>query len=59
MWQTIVRKNYGIVNGIFRVIMKQNDSAVWKDLLKVKHIFLYGRSMVIGDGKSIDFWNGA
>ena len=37
--------------------MKQGDSPVWKDLLKVKQIYLQGRIMVVGDGRSTDFWH--
>ena len=30
---------------------------VWNDLLKVKDLYLKGRSVVIGDGKSTSFWH--
>jgi hypothetical protein len=36
--------------------MKQNDSDVWKDLQEVKHLYLLGRIMVIGNDKMTDFW---
>ena len=40
LWQDIVRQKYGITHGIWRVTKKQNDSAIWKNLLKVKHIYI-------------------
>jgi len=30
---------------------------LWNDLLKVKDVYLKGRNMVIGKGKSTDFWS--
>ena len=33
------------------------NSPVWNDLLKVKDLYLKGRSVVIGDGKSTSFWH--
>jgi hypothetical protein len=34
-----------------------NDSALWKGLMKVRHIYLRGRSYKVGNGKNISFWN--
>ena len=36
---------------------RYKNSPVWNDLLKVKHIYLKGRSMRIGDGKTTSFWH--
>jgi hypothetical protein len=33
------------------------NSPVWNDLLKVRHIYLKGRSMMVGNGKSTSFWH--
>jgi hypothetical protein len=33
------------------------NSPVWNDLLKVRHVYLKGRSMVVGNGKSTSFWH--
>jgi hypothetical protein len=30
-------------------------TVVWKDLIKVEYMYLFDRSMVIGDGKATDF----
>ena len=35
IWQSLVKAKYGITHGIWRIKMKQGDSPVWKDLLKV------------------------
>jgi hypothetical protein len=39
--------------------MKHDDSVVWKDLLKLKHLYTTGRIMLVGNGQSTDFWNDA
>jgi hypothetical protein len=59
LWQTLVKAKYGVNKGITRVGMKFDDSPVWKDLLKVKHLYLKGRMMVVGNGQSTDFWKDA
>ena len=56
MWQTLVKSKYGITHGIWRVHINQNGSAVWKDLLKVKHFYLQGRIMVVDGGSETIFW---
>ena len=30
---------------------------MWNDLIKVKHIYVKGRVLRLGNGKNIDFWN--
>lgn len=35
---------------------RQSDSPVWADLLKVRDLYVQGRSFIIGNGKSILFW---
>jgi hypothetical protein len=32
------------------------NSPLWNDLLKVRNIYLKGRSMVVGNGRSTSFW---
>jgi hypothetical protein len=59
LWQTLVKAKYGVNKGITRVCMKFDDSPVWKDLLKVKHLYIKGRMMVVGNGQSTDFWKDA
>jgi hypothetical protein len=57
--KTLVKAKYGVDKGITRVSMKHDDSGVWKDLLKVKHLYTTGRIMLVGNGQSTDFWNDA
>jgi hypothetical protein len=59
LWQSHVKANYKITHGIWRVNLKANDSPVWRNLLRIKGIYLQGRKMVIGNGKSTDFWHDA
>jgi hypothetical protein len=35
---------------------RYNDSPVWCDLLKVRHIYLKGRELVVKNGKLTSFW---
>jgi hypothetical protein len=59
LWQSLVKAQYGIDKGIARITLKHDNSAVWKDLLEVKHLYLSGRVMVVGNGKSTDLWKDA
>jgi hypothetical protein len=38
IWQSIVKAKYGLHHGIWRVKHRQDDSAAWSDLLKIKHL---------------------
>jgi hypothetical protein len=33
-----------------------SDSPVWKDMMKVRHIYLKGREFKLGNGKLVSFW---
>jgi hypothetical protein len=35
---------------------KYNDSPVWCDLLRARHIYLKGREFVVKNGKLASFW---
>jgi hypothetical protein len=59
LWQRLVKAKYGINKSLHHIKMKNDNSPVWKDLLKVKHLYLRGRVMVVGNGNSTDFWNDA
>jgi hypothetical protein len=59
LWQRLVKAKYGINKSLHHIRMKNNDSLVWKDLLKVKHLYLRGRVMVVENGNSTDFGNDA
>jgi hypothetical protein len=40
-------------------LLKKNtkNSPVWNDTLKVRNVYIKGRSMIVGDGKSTSFWH--
>ena len=38
--------------GISKLKKSNNNSPMWSDLLKVKHIYLRGRIMLAGNGKT-------
>jgi hypothetical protein len=56
IWQKIVRLKYVKDTPICLVPMKQSDSPVWKDLLKIRHIYLKGRKFRVNNGKKVSFW---
>lgn len=57
LWQEIVKKKYIKDGCISQIKHRQTDSLVWSDLLKVRDLYLEGRRMRVGDGKSTDVWN--
>jgi hypothetical protein len=59
LWQSLVKAKYDISKSLHHIKLRNDDSPVWKDLWKVKHLYLNQRMMVVGDGKSTDFWNDA
>jgi len=58
MWQKVAEKKYVKNNTITSLKFKATNSPVWKDLLRVKDIYLRGRRFKIGNGRSADFWRG-
>jgi len=55
IWQEIVRRKY-LKKAMIRMLTKNpKNSPVWNDLLKVRHIYLKGRMMRVGNGKSTSF----
>jgi hypothetical protein len=55
LWQEIVRQKYKITKGITSLRQNGKESPVWKDLLKVKHLYLKGRIVVVGNGQNTNF----
>ena len=55
----LVKAKYGVQNGIRRVKMKQNDSPVWKYLLKIMHFYLLGRITGVSGGRETGFLHDA
>jgi hypothetical protein len=55
LWQDIVKLKYVKQYPICLIPNRIYDSPLWKDLLKVRHIYLKGRGHKIINGKSISF----
>jgi hypothetical protein len=56
LWQEIVKAKYFSRSNIQNISHKLGDSPIWSDLLKIKPIYLQGRSIKIGNGANIRFW---
>lgn len=56
LWQEIARKKYLKHKCLQQVAYKANNSPMWNDMIEVKHIYLMGRSMKVGNDHMIDFW---
>jgi hypothetical protein len=56
LWQQILNHKYMKDQTIHDVMHKLNDSSIWSDLLKVKDIYLQGRSIVVSNGEQTRFW---
>ena len=57
LWQTIVRSKYmggGKVIGTIK--NRLDDSPVWLDLLKIRHVYLANRKITVNNGLSTLFW---
>jgi hypothetical protein len=35
---------------------KPTNSPVWNDMIKIKNLYMSGRTVKIGNGESTDFW---
>jgi hypothetical protein len=57
IWQEIVKMKYMKNGGIAHISKGSNNSPVCNDLLKVRHIYLSRRSMLVGNGKDTSFWH--
>jgi hypothetical protein len=57
MWQEIVKRKHIIKGGIVHLKNKPCNSPVWNYLIKIKELYLSGRSIQIGNGKDTDFWS--
>jgi len=56
LWQTLVRTKYIKNRAISTIPPRLDDSPMWKDLLKVRNIYLAGRKPVIQNGENVLFW---
>jgi hypothetical protein len=57
IWQDIIRKKYLKKGPIALLTKNHKNSPVWNDLLKVRQVYLKGRTMIVGNGKSTSFWH--
>lgn len=57
IWHDIVRKKYLKKGGITHLKKSNKNSPMWNDLLKIRHIYLKGRSMISGNGRFTSFWH--
>jgi hypothetical protein len=55
LWQEIVNLKYVKGSPICSIPKRYNDSLVWNDLLKVRPIYLKGRSFKINNGTFLSF----
>jgi hypothetical protein len=56
LWQDIVKIKYIKESPTCLIPPRYNDSPIWCDLLKVRHIYLKGRELVVKNGKLTSFW---
>jgi hypothetical protein len=56
LWQDIVRAKYLRTSEVGNVVHKLDDSPIWCDLLKVKNLYLRGRSVNVQSGHTTLFW---
>ena len=57
LWQTIIRAKYMRGGRLIGAIKhKIDDSPVWSDLLKVKHLYMSNRKIKVNNGLSTLFW---
>ena len=57
LWQTIIRAKYMRGGSLIGAIKhKLDDSPVWSDLLKVRHIYMANRGVKVNNGKTTLFW---
>jgi hypothetical protein len=53
LWQEIVKLKYVKYTPICLIHVKQSDSPVWNDLLKIRHSYLKGRKFKVNSGKKV------
>ena len=55
IWHDIIQRKYMKSGGISQLKKSNNNSPVWNDLLKVRHIYLRGRIMLVGNRENTSF----
>jgi hypothetical protein len=56
LWQDIVRAKYVKDDHVCLIKNRVSDSLMWKDLMKVHHIYLKGREYNINHENAIRLW---
>jgi hypothetical protein len=56
LWQELVKLKYVHDSPVCLIKPKMNDSPCWKDLMKIRPIYLAGRAYKINNGKLVSFW---
>jgi hypothetical protein len=56
IWQDIVNLKYVKNYPICDTTSKMNDSPLWRDLMKVRYIYLRGRRYKVNNGRNASFW---
>jgi len=57
LWQSIVKTKYMSNNQLIGSVKHRvDDSPIWSDLLKIRPVYLKGRSTKVRNGKSTLFW---
>jgi hypothetical protein len=55
IWQEIVNLKYVKNYPICDILSKMNDSPLWKDLMKVRYIYLRGKGYKVSNGRNVSF----
>jgi hypothetical protein len=56
LWQDIVRLKYVKQSPICMIPHRIDDSPLWKDLMKIRHLYLKGRTFKLNNGRGVSFW---
>ena len=57
LWQTIIRAKYLRGGRLIGTVKHRiDDSPVWSDLLKIKHLYMSNRKIKVNNGLSTLFW---
>jgi hypothetical protein len=54
--QDIVRIKYVKNTPTCLIPARLSDSPIWKDLMRIRHIYLKGRGIKINNGQNVSFW---
>jgi hypothetical protein len=52
----LMKQKYLRDGGVFYTRKRPGDSPLWTYMMQVKHIYLRGRRMQVGNGRNTSFW---